>query len=339
MRLPNKYGSVVHLSGVRRRPWWARKTTGYKDNGQPIYLTIGYFRTKSEGLAALAKFNSAPCLDQSYNLTFASMFEKWKVEKFKKVGDEAVKQYNTAFKQLKELHNVKMRELKHTDVQEIINKDFAKKAGAAANIKKLVHQLYKCAMAIDVCGKNYAAYIELPTGKTKIERRVFTNEEIQWLFDNADIYRAAKPILIMIFTSMRINELRTLDVNNIYLDKRYMIGGIKTDAGKDRVIPISRKIEAYIREYTEIGSLLPTKEGRTMSYSNFHDNLFMPLMEIMGTKHTIHDCRHTGISLMREAGIESLYIKLIAGHATNDVTEKVYTHVLPERLVEEIDKI
>ena len=29
MKLPNGYGSVVKLSGKRRKPWMVRKTTGY----------------------------------------------------------------------------------------------------------------------------------------------------------------------------------------------------------------------------------------------------------------------------------------------------------------------
>ena len=30
MKLPNGYGSVVKLSGKRRKPWMVRKTTGYR---------------------------------------------------------------------------------------------------------------------------------------------------------------------------------------------------------------------------------------------------------------------------------------------------------------------
>lgn len=43
MRNPNGYGSVIKLSGNRRRPFVARVTTGYRDNGQPIYKALDYF--------------------------------------------------------------------------------------------------------------------------------------------------------------------------------------------------------------------------------------------------------------------------------------------------------
>lgn len=55
MKLPNGYGSVVKLSGKRRKPYMVRKTTGYridpvKEKKIAEYIIIGYARTKSEGL-------------------------------------------------------------------------------------------------------------------------------------------------------------------------------------------------------------------------------------------------------------------------------------------------
>ena len=60
MKNPNGYGSVVKLSGNRRKPFTARKTTGWNDKGHPIYLTIGYYATRQEGLIALAEYNRNP---------------------------------------------------------------------------------------------------------------------------------------------------------------------------------------------------------------------------------------------------------------------------------------
>ena len=61
MRLPNGYGSVYKLSGKnRRKPYIARRTIGWDDNGKQLYATIGYYRTKAEALQALAAFNDNP---------------------------------------------------------------------------------------------------------------------------------------------------------------------------------------------------------------------------------------------------------------------------------------
>ena len=46
MKNPNGYGSVVKLSGNRRKPYCARKTSGWNDKGYPIYSVIGYYANR-----------------------------------------------------------------------------------------------------------------------------------------------------------------------------------------------------------------------------------------------------------------------------------------------------
>lgn len=60
MRNPNGYGSVVKLSGNRRKPFVVRKTVGWNDKGYPVYQTIGYYPTREAGMIALAEYNKAP---------------------------------------------------------------------------------------------------------------------------------------------------------------------------------------------------------------------------------------------------------------------------------------
>ena len=63
MKLPNGYGSVVKLSGKRRKPYMVQKTTGYhidpiKEKKVADYIIIGYTATKAEGLQMLADYNA-----------------------------------------------------------------------------------------------------------------------------------------------------------------------------------------------------------------------------------------------------------------------------------------
>ena len=53
MKLPNGYGSVVKLSGKRRKPYQVRKTTGWhydkeKDRQVQDMITVGYAATRAE---------------------------------------------------------------------------------------------------------------------------------------------------------------------------------------------------------------------------------------------------------------------------------------------------
>ena len=60
MRMPNGYGTVYKLSGKRRLPFIARITTGWTNEGKQVLKTIGYFKTKQEGLQALANYHNDP---------------------------------------------------------------------------------------------------------------------------------------------------------------------------------------------------------------------------------------------------------------------------------------
>ena len=48
MRNPNGYGSIIKLSGKRRKPFAVRVTIGWNNNGKQIYKYIGYYKTKQE---------------------------------------------------------------------------------------------------------------------------------------------------------------------------------------------------------------------------------------------------------------------------------------------------
>lgn len=57
MKLPNGYGSVVKLSGKRRKPYMVRKTVGYhidpiKEKKVAEYIIIGYIGNEIRRAAA-----------------------------------------------------------------------------------------------------------------------------------------------------------------------------------------------------------------------------------------------------------------------------------------------
>ena len=73
MRLPNSYGSIVKLSGKRRRPYAVRITTGWTDEGKQIQKYLSYHAKRSDAMAALAEYNKAPYELDNQKITFAEM--------------------------------------------------------------------------------------------------------------------------------------------------------------------------------------------------------------------------------------------------------------------------
>lgn len=346
MRLPNGYGSVYKLSGNRRKPFIVRKTTGWKiDEGsgklKQLYATIGYYKTQQEAIKALAEYNDSPYDVDSRKITFTQIYEKWSSRKFKsKISRTAVNGYKAAYKLAESLHDMKFADIKTDHLQSVID-HCTKGHGTLKKIKVLFNQLYKYTLENDIADKDYSRFVKLGEDETESTRRPFTKEEIQLLWDNVGRMDFVDTILIMIYSGLRPGELVTIENANIHLDERYMTGGIKTPAGKNRVIPINKKIHTFIenRIADEQKFLIVNYKQKQMSYDNYYTDKWKKIMEQLKMDHKPHDCRHTFASLMDSAGANKVCIKRIMGHASSDITDKVYTHKDIAELIEAVDMI
>ncbi|WP_077595832.1 tyrosine-type recombinase/integrase [Oceanobacillus kimchii] len=166
-------------------------------------------------------------------------------------------------------------------------------------------------------------------------------DEINILWENIDRFDDIDSILIMIYTGLRPGELVEVQNKKIDLDKRFFRGGFKTEAGTNRLIPIHKKIHKLIENRMDPNHeyLITNFEGNQLSYYVYYHEKFKKIMEQLGLKHKPHDCRHTFATMMDNAGANKLSIKRIMGHASQDITDKVYTHKDIEQLLIAIDML
>lgn len=340
MRLPNGYGSIIKNKGNRRKPYQVRITRGWDDNGKQLYSTLGWFEKREEAIIALAEYNSSPYDIEANKETFTDVFEKWKLEHYTKVSDNAIVNYNLAYKYCKSIHKMRFKDIRLTHLQAIIDNS-GKGYPTRKIIKALMNQLFSFAIKNDIVEKKYSQFVDVGQNEGKINRKPFTKEEIKKLFDNVDKLEWTDTVLIMIFSGLRVGELLDLKTENIHLEERYMVGGLKTKAGRNRIIPINKKIEPFIRKYYNPKNeyLITNFKGNQMQYSNYRREKFDNVMEKLRMKHNPHECRHTFASLMDSAGANKLCLKRIIGHSSQDITEDVYTHKTIEELIETIDLI
>ncbi len=343
MRLPSGYGGIVKLKGNRRKPYQVRLTKGFTDEGKQIYMYLGYYAKRGEALEALAEYNSSPYDITRETITFAEVYKKWSNEHFKKVSSSSIERYSNAYrKYCKSLYKMRFKDIRLTHLQAVID-NCGMAHPTRASIKTLFAVLTKFAMKNDIVDKDYAQYVDVGQREGKINRKPFTQEEIDKLFKYVDTFDYLDTILIMIYSGLRVGEMLDLRIENIHLEERYMVGGSKTKAGKNRIIPISKKIEPFIRKYYEKNKdkefLIINSLGRPMGYSNYRREKFDNIMEKLKMEHKPHDARHTFASLMDSAGANKLCIKRIIGHSSQDITEDIYTHKTLEELIEAIDLI
>lgn len=340
MRLPNGYGSVIKNKGNRRKPYQVRITRGWDDNGKQLYSTLGWFEKREEAIIALSEYNSSPYDIEANKETFTEVFEKWKLEHYSKVSNNAIVNYNLAYKYCKAIHKMRFKDIRLTHLQAIVD-NCGKAYPTRKVIKALMNQLFSFAIKNDIVEKKYSQYVDVGQNEGKINRKPFTKEEIKKLFDNVDKLEWTDTVLIMIFSGLRVGELLDLKTENIHLEERYMVGGLKTKAGRNRIIPINKKIEPFIRKYYNPKNeyLITNFKGNQMQYSNYRREKFDNVMEKLEMEHNPHECRHTFASLMDTAGANKLCVKRIIGHSSQDITEDVYTHKTIEELIETIDLI
>lgn len=324
LKRANGTGTVYKLQGRRTRPWVAAK-------GKTI---IGYFGKKTAALEALARLQGRS-VDEVYNWTFTEVYEAWKDEHFREIGVKGTESYERAYDVFEPLHNRKFRELRTADYQAIMDKYRDKSHSLLSKFKQLATQMSQWGIRQELITTNFASFIKLPENVKK-EKDIFSKEDIQKL--EADGSQAAKLTLMMIYTGMRIGELFGLRTENVH--ETYVIGGEKTEAGRNRIIPIRSEGRKYFAEFKQHakGDLLISGYSGQKVIANFRNRDFYPLLERLGiSKKTPHATRHTFASWAVANNIKPELLQKILGHADYSTTANIYEHFDIDQLVNAID--
>lgn len=333
MKNPNGYGSVVKLSGNRRRPYAVRKTTGFNEKGHPIYLCIGYTQTREEGLMLLAEYNRNPYSVDDVNITTKGLYEKWMDARREKMTKSFYGSMSAAWKHCTSVYDISYRTLKSLQIQDCVD-DCPRGYSTKGAIKNLFSHLDSFAMELDIITRPRSLNVSVPP-VPETSRVPFTEQEISALWEHLG-EDWVDTVLIFIYTGMRISELLTLKTSAVNFDEETITGGIKTSAGKNRVIPIHPKIMPLIKARADLGNeYLISINGKKCTPTRYY-TAWGKLMASFNMKHTPHECRHTFRSMLDSVGANKKCIDLIMGHKSKDVGERVYTHKTKEELREAI---
>ena len=291
MRLPNGYGGVVNLGKKRRRPFAARITAGWTDEGKAIYKYIGYYAKKTEALQALAEYNNNPYDVDSRNLTFEEVYNMWSEKALKDVSKSKLACYKTAFANCPSVHNIKIKELKTPHMQKAIDNCKKRSQSTLNNIKILFNQVCRFALENDFISKDYSQFVTISNTDNKKIKKEFSEDEIAILWKNSDNFYV-RFALILIYTGFRISELLQVKTENADLENGSIRGGLKTKAGINRLVPIHKRIMPFIEElYNPKNTYLYNNMGKTFKYSIIK-NEFTKTLKELGISHTPHECRH-----------------------------------------------
>lgn len=351
MKMANGMGSVYKLSGKRRNPWIARKTKGWDldeatGKAKQLYITIGYFPTRQEALTALVNYNNNPYDIETNSITFEEVYERWSVAHFQTIVPSAQRTWVSAFNHSKPLHKMRMRDIRANHLEGAI-KEAKVGDSTKQRMKSLYNLMYKYALKYEIVDKDYAALCDnVKRGKPTIVRVPYTDLEIATLWENVT-FPFVDMVLIGIYSGWRPQELSILQIADIDLEAWTYYGGLKTDAGRNRCVPIHPLVRDLVKVNYEKAVAMGSaylfndesgQQGTHLTYDKYRGR-FNKINKKLGMSHRPHDTRHTFITKAKDVNVNEYILKLMVGHSIEDITEKVYTHRTMQQLQEEIAKI
>lgn len=250
---------------------------------------------------------------------------------------------SAAYKKFEAIHTIPIAKITAQDIQNCFNISMEKGIGSSSlnNMMIVLSMIYRDAEKHKYITKNDnpCEYIEYsPTGLKRDKRHIFSYDEIDVLKnDNAE---ESKLILLYILTGMRPIELLSILRKDIHLDDRYMIGGLKTDAGKERIIPLHNyaiDLVKYFLDKYDTDFLLNTTGLK--AYQNYLYKYKETMNRLRLDHSEPYDTRYTFATIAKTSNVDSSVRKKIMGHKCKDLTDDVYTHEPLAYFLKEINKI
>lgn len=360
MRLPNGFGQISEIKNANlRRPFRAMVTVETNEFGRPICKMLrpkAYFKTYNEAYAALAEYHRNP-IDLARDLTLYDLYKEWYDYYINEVnGEKSMRSHSAAFQYAESLYNAKISSIRSRDLRLCIENARKGKKEASVNTKRdlkvTFNLMFDYAVENELTDKNYARLLTMPRsvskniGKVEKEHIPFTDEERAILWKNITL-DYVNAILVQMLTGFRPGELITLKLENVDLDNWSIVGGMKTEAGTNRLVPIHPAIRSITRKQYELAKetglstlFFDLEKKKSMDIHKYR-RIFAKVMEELNItpEHRSHDPRKDFVTEAKKYGMDEYAIKRIVGHKIDDITEKVYTQRGLDWLHSEIAKI
>ena len=321
----NGLGTV--FKDKRTGKWVARVIIGWRldDEGKLKAITKSKsgLKTSKEARAIIPQLQ-AMSIAPPPDVTFAELYARWHDVYDIRVTKSTMDCYRAAYKHCTHLYAMRFVDIKGDDLQNCLDACNAGKR-TKENIKAMLSLLYKYAMHNDIVLRNRAETLYTGNG-VKGTRPPFTLAEVEQIRQAIDVVPYADYIYCLIYLGYRPTELLQLEKKDYDEKHHCLIGGIKTDAGRDRIVTISPKIQPLIdRQMLTPGRyLFPRRtDYQRMSENYFRTACFQPAMrELKITGRVPYSCRHTFANLLKAIQGSDTDKAALMGHADASQTKE-----------------
>lgn len=358
-RLPNGFGQISEIKNANlRNRFRAMVTVGKTSTGKYIVKPlkpVSFFHTYNEAYAALVEYNKDPySLDDE--MTVKELYEKWSEEYRKSLkSDSSFRTITSAWAYCSDVYDIRARDLRARHIKDCMENGKYNNKTPSANIKSRIKSMFNLmldyALEYELVTRNYARTFVL-SGDIIDEKEQntkghisFTDEEMNVLWNHLTV-PYVDVLLFQCYSGWRPQEIGLIEISNVNLEKGIMIGGMKTEAGKNRVVPIHPKIKEIVeRNYKESilngrKYLFTCTDGSDLTYDKYQKR-FVKLRDDLrlNPEHRPHDGRKHFVTMAKKYKVDEYAIKYIIGHRIEDLTERVYTDRTIEWLITEMKKL
>lgn len=339
-------GSITKLKGNREKKFWARSPAYKGKDGERIRVSLGTYKTFGEAYEALKVGIPA----SSLKLTLYDCYKKFtQGKKYDKLTKNTREEYDRNILKFEPIIYKPVKDITFLELQvkmdELIEDGYYVTKGG-----ELVHKAYKPSslrkinasitasfdIAIDegLVTQNHGERIKRITDEKAYKFPPIKLDFVYNLFDKLEagafdndkklMYNVMR-LLVNVYTGLRPSEMVAFKRQNIDWEHGYIFGvGVKTEAGRNRKIPISDKIAPLLKELTSLKSDYVL--GKKYSVGKFRDTFFYPLMkELNYTEEVVaYSCRHTFADILSTSGVDKETIKQVMGHTSYSTTSDFY---------------
>ena len=366
-RLPNGFGQISEIKNRNlRNPFRAMVSVGKDANGRPICKPLkpeSYFPTYNDAYAALVEYNKNP-YDLEPSITVKELYDKWLPEYEKTV--KSTRAIESAWSYCTAVYDMRVKDLRARHVKGCMEEGTSTYRGETRTptasmknqIKSLFNLMLDYALEYELVDRNYSRTFNLSEETikeivtVKQEHIPFTYDDIDLLCNHVDNKIMVDVLLIQCYSGWRPQEIGLLELKDVDLENWTFSGGMKTDAGTGRVVPIHSRIrhlvERKYKEAQELGSLYlfnyvnpnARLKSTALTYARYQKSFAMIRDELnLNPDHRPHDGRKHFVTMAKKYKLDEYAIKYMVGHKISDITEKVYTQREFEWLKTEMEKI
>lgn len=350
----NGTGTIRKVNGANGIRYYAYAPAKYTtdDNGNVICVRepLGSFTKRADARQALVDYSLHPVSKYSYTLQM--VYDAWKTEAFPDIGKSTQDGYTAAWAQIcnaaPHLPQKPFKDIVTSDIRAILDYWMEqhevsvtdksgltrkKKVGplsmsSMTKIKAVFTQLYRYAMSNNIVDKNYASLVKIPKGAESGSIRAFTDEEFKILEKNWQKVAGADAVYALCYLGFRVTEFCQLTAESYDSTAQTLTGGIKTEAGRNRIVPIHSKIRPIVQRWASGGNeaLYADSSGKPYNKDRFTNNVWKPAIAAIGLPSdlTPHSARHTCATRLAAAGARAEDIQAILGHSDYSVTANTY---------------